>query len=229
MTEPYYQKDGIEIYHGDCRDILPQLGLFDFLLTDPPYGIDLQDNSKGGRYGRSRPAFENSIVGDETQELGNFVLDWAEQNKIATAVFSSPKMPWPGKWSSYLVWDKGPAVGGGGDVSRCWKQSWEMIQVVRNKPLRLGRDSSVLKCWVTPDLSKFHPAAKPVALLKYLIGQLCDKSDHIIDPFFGSGTTLVAAKELGMRATGIEVEEKYCQHAANQLANSSLDFSFGEV
>lgn len=155
-------------------------------------------------------------------------MDWAKALNIPTAVFSSPRLPWPGHWSSYLVWDKGGAVGGGGDVSRCWKQTWEMIQVVRNKPLKNGRDSAVIKCWVTPSLSKSHPAAKPVSLLKYLIGQLCDKSDVIIDPFLGSGSTLVAAKELGMKAVGIEIDERYCEMSVKRIQQSTIDLATEE-
>ena len=110
------------LYLGDCMDILPTLGNVNVAITDPPYGINLQDNSKGGRYGRSRPAWEYGIAGDETPEIGNAFLDWCKANSLPTIAFASPRLPWPGDWSSYLVWDKGPAVGGGGDVKRCWKQ-----------------------------------------------------------------------------------------------------------
>jgi DNA modification methylase len=220
--EPYYSSGGITIYNADCRQVLQSVGDVNAVVTDPPYGISLSDNSKGGRYGRSKKAWQLEIVGDHSQDVGLDVLKWAEEKKVCTLVFGSPKKPWPGDWSSYLVWDKGPAVGGGGDVKRCWKQTWELIQVVRNAPLRVSRDSAVLRYWVNPSLSKQHPAAKPVKLMRYLICQLTHLGDVVFDPFMGTGATLVAAKLEGRQAVGIEINEAYCEKAAKRLSQGVL-------
>jgi DNA modification methylase len=205
------------LYLGDCREILPRLERPAAVITDPPYGIALSDNSKGGRHGRPRPSWENHIAGDEDQSLGVFIVEWCEANELPTVCFSSPRKPWPGRWSSFLVWDKGPAVGGGGDVARCWKQSWELIQVARNGPLRMGRDSSVIKCWVTPQLSLDHPATKPVELMRYLIEQVSDAGDIVFDPFMGSGTTGVACIQSGRAFIGIEIEPRYFDIACRRI------------
>lgn len=205
------------LYLADCMDVLPTLGKVDCVITDPPYGINLQDNSKGGRYGRSRPAWEYSIVGDETPAVGNALLEWCEINNLPTIAFASPRLPWAGNWSSMLVWDKGPAVGGGGDVKRCWKQSWELIQVARCGILNGQRDESVLKFWAMPSLSEQHPAAKPVPLMVYLIEKTTSYQQIILDPFLGSGNTGVAAIQLGRKFVGIEREPKYFKIACDRI------------
>ena len=191
------------------------------IVTDSPYGINLQDNSCGGRHGRKRTAWEYGIVGDQDQSAGLFVLNWCEKNKLPTIAFSSPKLPWPGGWTSYLVWDKGGAVGGGGDVRRSWKQTWELIQAARCGVLRGYRDSAVLRFFVTPDLSARHPAEKPLDLMVYLVEKL--NADTILDPFAGSGTTGVAAIRTGRKCILIEKEEKYCAIAAKRLAEACCE------
>lgn len=200
----------------DCREALAEVRA-DCVVTDPPYGIALSDNSKGGRHGRRRPAFELEIKGDVDQKIGKEIIAWCDEQRLPTVAFASPELPWPGEWRSYLVWDKGPAVGGGGDVAKCWKQSWEMIQVARNGPLRKSRDSSVIRCWVTPDLSQVHPAAKPLDLMEYLIEQISDEGDTIFDPFMGSGTTAVACIRTGRKFVGCEIDRKYFDIALNRI------------
>lgn len=206
--KPYYDHAGITIYHGDCREILPQLPdkSVDLVLTDPPYGIGLSRNS--------RPR----IAGDDNADAWDVVLLGL---KIPKLVFASPKKPWSGEWRQYLVWDKGPAVGGGGDPGSFWKFDWELIQ--SNHASFYGkRDSSVLRFWVGPTDSPHHPAEKPLALLRYMIHKTTLEEQTILDPFMGSGTTLVAAKQLGRKAIGIEVEEKYCEIAVKRLQQEML-------
>jgi DNA modification methylase len=209
--KPYYEHAGITIYHGDCREVLPTIDPVDLVLTDPPYGIALESHrgSKGW-----------DINGDNSQELGDYVLRslWG----YPMIVFASPKKPWIGDWSQYLVWWKGPAVGGGGEPSMYWKLDWELIQVRNLGRLNGSRDSSVLENWIGPTGSPYHPAQKPESLLLYLLGKV--QAETILDPFMGSGTTLRAAKDLGRKAIGIEIEEKYCELAAKRLSQEVLAF-----
>jgi len=207
------------MYLGDCRDILPTLGKVDAVVTDPPYGIALSDHSKGGRYGKPRKTWELGIAGDANQAIGIAVLQWAADNHLPTVAFASPKLPWPGKWRSLLVWDKGPTVGGGGDTQRCWKQAWELIQVARNGPLRGSRDGSVLRYWVTWKLSQDHPAAKPISLMKYLVEKITDSGQTILDPFMGSGTTGVACVRTSRTFIGIEKEREYFDIAVKRISD----------
>jgi site-specific DNA-methyltransferase (adenine-specific) len=208
-----------QLWLGDCLEVLPTLDpvLIYLVLTDPPYGINLRDNSQGGRYGRKRSAWEYSIDGDESAELGIAALDWCLLNDLPTIAFSSPKLPWPGDWSSYLVWDKGQALGGGGDVRRCWKQTWEMIQVARCGILNGQRDSAVLKFWNVPDLSAEHPAAKPVELLSYLIEKATDPENTVLDMFMGIASTGVACIRTGRKFIGIEKDPKYFDIAVRRM------------
>ena len=212
MIAPYYDCDGITIYHGDCREVVPALGAFDLLLTDPPFGIGLKEHGRNGH--------NWSIVGDHDQSVGIEMLSRFESSPAI--VFASPKKPWPGQWRQFLVWDKGPAVGGGGDRATCWKFDWELIQIRKIPSLNGKRDSSVLRYWIGQSDYALHPNQKPTDLLRYLVWKATIDGDLVVDPFMGSGSTCLAAKLEGRRAIGIEVEEKYCEIAANRLQQEVL-------
>jgi DNA modification methylase len=217
---PFYQDEFATIFHGDCREVLPTLGAVDLVLTDPPYGIDLDAHAKqscmdGTTRRRIRPW---AIANDGDLSAAESVAEWADGLTLPLCMFASPYRPLPGRWSNILVWDKGPAVGGGGDPETCWKRTFELIYVRRNRPLLGKRDQSVLRFHVnTGSDFEFHQAQKPVPLMAYLIGQLVPVNGIILDPFMGSGTTLRAAKDLGRKAIGVEVEERYCEIAAKRM------------
>jgi hypothetical protein len=189
------------------------------VITDPPYGIALANHDAGGR--RRKGSFK--IDGDESALAGLSVAAWCEHAEVPTAFFASPMKPWPGEWRQHLVWDKGPAVGGGGDIGTCWKQSWELIQIARNGTLNGQRDEAVLKFWITPTESSSHPAAKPVNLMIYLIEKMSEAGHIVADPFLGSGTTIVAAEQTGRLAYGIEIAPTYVAVALERLAGIGLD------
>lgn len=207
--KPYYESGGITIYHGDCRDVLPTLEPVDLVLTDPPYGIALSEHG--------RNCHDWHVAGDHNQELGQSVLDNLDYPQVA---FSHPKKPWSGDWRQYLVWDKGPTVGGGGDRATCWKFSFELIQVRRTPQLKGKRDEAVLRFHINQRDYALHPCQKPTKLVRYLLKKI--PAQTILDPFMGSGTTLRAAKDLGRRAIGIELEERYCEIAAERLRQGVL-------
>jgi len=209
---PYYQRDGITIYHGDATKILPGLR-FDLMLTDPPYGIALANHSRGKR----RSDTDWTIANDDSQETGQEILDAWDGPTIA---FSSPMKPWGGKWRQHLVWEKGEHVGGGGDPATCWKPTYELIQVRKTGPLDGRRDGAVLRFPANKDDYRFHPTPKPIPLIEYLLCKVRPK--RVCDPFSGSGSTLVAAKLCGIEAVGIEIEERYCEIAAKRLIQGVL-------
>jgi DNA modification methylase len=214
MSAPYYEQDGITIYHGDCREV--SWPAADLVLTDPPYGIALQEHGRNG--------YDWSIAGDGDQSLGVAVLERCASIGLATIAFAHCRKPWPGDWRQFLVWDKGPAVGGGGDIKTCWKFTWELVQVARTGTLNFRRDSAVLRFYIERGNYHLHPCQKPLDLLRYLIGKASAPGAVVFDPFMGCGSTLVAAKDLGRRAVGIEVEERYCEIAARRLSQCVLDF-----
>jgi len=211
---PYYQRDGITIYHGDASSILDALR-FDLMLTDPPYGIALASHANGTN--RKRPVRDWAIENDASQEVGQSVLDsW----QGATIAFASPMRPWGGKWRQHLVWEKGEHVGGGGDPTTCWKPTYELIQVRNTGPLEGRRDGAVLRFPANKGDYGFHPTPKPLGLIEYL---LCKVRPRIVcDPFSGGGSTLVAAKRCGIEAVGVEIEERYCEIAAKRLSQGVL-------
>lgn len=209
--KPYYESGGIQIFWGDCRDVWPQA---DVLICDPPYGIGHTSN-----YGASWRGVE--ICGDADTSVRDSVLNrWGETRPAA--VFASWKVAWPSATRSVLIWDKGPAFGMG-DLSFPWKPSWEAI-CIRGDGWSGRRDEGVLKghlCVSWESRGRSHPHEKPVTLLQHLIGKA--PPGDVLDPFMGSGTTLVAAKNLGRRSIGIEIEERYCEIAARRLDQEVLE------
>jgi hypothetical protein len=215
-VSPYYEADGITIYHGDCREI----GAWDIaggvMVTDPPYGYGHASNWPGKFQGAA-------IANDASEALRDYVL---ERFLGPAIVFGSVKCSTPAGTRAVLVWDKGPASGMG-DLSIPWKPSFELIYVM-GAGFAGSRDEGVLKghhvvTWSGRDGSRQHPNEKPLSLMRALLRK-CPPLADVVDPFMGSGTTLRAAKDLGRRAIGIELEERYCEIAANRLAQGVLDF-----
>jgi DNA methylase len=183
------------------------------MITDPPYGIALADHDPAFSLRKLSP----TIRGDGDQVVGIEALRWAEAAELPTAAFASPYRPWPGRWRNLLVWDKGPAVGRGGDPRTCWKRTWELIQVARNGRLRTGRKEAVIREHVRPDHFMLHPAAKPIGLMVRLVEQLTDPGDTVLDPFMGSGSTGLACMLTGRNFIGIEIDPTYFVIARDRI------------
>lgn len=208
--KPYFEKDGITIYHGDCREILPHVQA-DVMVTDPPYGISYEVN-----WNRSveRP---RSIAGDDSTASRDEVL--ASIGDMPAIVFGSWKSTRPKKTKMVLVWEKMGSAGMG-DLSLPWRPNIEEVYVIGGGFRQIaGRESSVLRFNALCG-DQWHPHQKPVSLLSYLIDR-CPEG-VVVDPFVGCGTTLRAAMDLGRRAIGIEIEERYCEIAAKRLAQGVL-------
>lgn len=210
---PYYQDDLVTLYHGDCREVLPGLSC-DVIVSDPPYGADAT-SGWGGAFGGLR------IVGDASTELRDWLAHYATTRRLPALLFGSPRIARPLGCRAVLIWDKGEHVGMG-DLSLPWSPNYEEIHV-----LGVGwhghRGSSVIRS-LSPAAfsarSRVHPMQKPVGLMAALIEKAPD--GVVADPFAGSGATLAAAKLLGRRAIGIEIEERYCEVAAKRLAQEVL-------
>lgn len=219
LPKPYFEKDGITIYHGDCIDILPHLPHADLALTDPPYGIAYQSNSAVGR--KTKP-----ITNDGTRLSLALYRQVFPRLKADHVLWYTRWDAWPDVWAiigqyfplrGLLVWDKGTP--GMGDLDH-WGLSYELIASAGNAKIVNGRDGSILRFNGVPSANRLHPTEKPVALMEYLITKTAAQS--VVDPFCGSGCVLVAAKAAGAKAIGIEVDEKYCEVAAKRLAQGVL-------
>lgn len=213
--KPYYAKDGIEIYCGDCREILPSLPQFDLVLTDPPYGIDYnptrsQQSAASGRRKSMRKVEGDDQPFEPSQAIaaGTKAILWGGNN------FAS-RLPDSNGW---LIWDKrdGGSIFRGfiaSDVEIAWSNVAGRTQMYSHKWAGHLRDS---------ERGEFHhPTQKPVALMKWCISLVGDARD-VLDPFMGSGTTLVAAKQMGLRAVGVEMDEEYCEIAVRRLSQKVL-------
>jgi len=209
--EPYYEHNGITIYHGDCREILPGLEKVDLVLTDPPYGIGAGRMSLG-KWKTSRM---RKLDWDAHPVDSDLLRDVVSKGNRACV--------WGGNYFQlepsrcFLVWDKGNGFRGR-DFSECEQAwcSWDAVSRIKSyDPLASGDYKT-----------KQHPTQKPLPVMRWCVSQADRKAvnETILDPFMGSGTTLRAAKDLGRQAIGIELEEKYCEIAAKRLAQEVFDF-----
>lgn len=215
MVTPYYADDLVTLYLGDCLQITEWLAA-DVLVTDPPYGIGWTISKYNG--GRAH----DGIVNDETLASRDKVIELWGVVKPAV-VFGSPVAPMPKTTRQTLAWRKPPDSGIFGSVGG-WRRDWETIYLLGAWPPVPASRSGVITTGggIGNYLTGDHPHAKPQALLETLISHTPEGS--VADPFAGSGTTLVAAKGLGRRAIGIEMEERYCEIAARRLAQEAFDF-----
>jgi DNA modification methylase len=203
---PYYQDEAVCIYHGDCREVLPFLPKTDLLLTDPPYGIGIN---------RSHRLSTSRGHGNETWDESP-IPAW-----LLSMAFDTTRhhIVWGGNYYDlgparcFLVWDK---QNDGRDFADCefaWTDIDAVARLFRMRPMGM-------------DGGKVHPTQKPEALMRWCLLHAPDGC-NVLDPFMGSGTTLVAAKRLGRKAIGIERERKYCDLAVERLSQGALGLELG--
>ena len=221
--KPYYDEDGITIYHGDALEILPTLPRADLVLTDPPFFLPAQHYSSRAEWAKAWG--DTSIL----SAWWGLVLDALPLTQTGSVVsfcdgpafavfFPEFYRRFPAVRS--LVWDKG-SIG----LGQPWRRQFELLIVGRlpeSKWTGGGGEPDVLRCSVVPSERRYHPVDKPTSLLGQLLRPLTDLDDLVIDPFLGGGSTLIAAKENGRKAIGIEIEERYCEIAVQRLAQQVL-------
>ena len=199
---PYYQDDAVTIWHGDCREILPTTEA-DVVITDPPYGHGATPRRGGAKAG---------TIGGDAVDLPWDTLDlsWVRLWDGPAAVFCAARF-------AAVV---GAAMSADG-----------MLVYVKSNPSPIG--SSFEPCFTrgfggharhftayNAANGQRHPTQKPDDLMRWIVGRAPD--GIVLDPFMGSGTTLRAAKDLGRKAVGIELEERYCEIAAKRMAQEVL-------
>lgn len=221
--KPYYQDDAVTLYQGDCREVTEWLAA-DVLVTDPPYGIDWQISS-ASRERQGRRA-QTPIANDKDLAARDDILAaWGARPAI---VFGATLKEHPASAKQILVWEKTLDSGVFGTVAG-FRRNWEAIYLCGPWPAQPANRSSVIRSTASTTRNardQGHAHSKPVGLMEVLIAST-DQSAVIADPFAGSGSTLVAAKALGRKAIGVELEERYCELIAGRLSQGVLDF--GEV
>lgn len=209
------------IYHGDCRDVLPGLPRADLILTDPPYGIGADRNLRANKqHGAAVAPSRDYGIGtwdDRTPDAstiaavigaGRYAIIWGG-NHIGLLPSSS----------CWLVWDKDNGTNGYADCELAWTNLPQAVRRHRYRWMGMLQEHGG-----TQKERRLHPTQKPVPVMQWAIQQAPTPGDVVLDPFMGSGTTLRAAKDLGRKAIGIEIDERYCEIAAKRMAQEVLDF-----
>jgi DNA modification methylase len=215
--KPYYEHGGITIYHGDCGVILPQLGAFDLIATDPPYGIG---EARGKNKSRSNIAIAKDYGAADWDDAPpqEWLFGMIRSASKFQIIFGGNYFPLPPS-SCWLVWDK---LNGQNDFADCELAWTNLPRAVRKIEWRWA---GMLQQDMSRKEYRDHPTQKPVPVMKWALSLAPDGCKTVCDPFMGSGTTLVAAKALGMVATGIERNEHYCEIAAKRLSQEVIDFT----
>ncbi len=215
--KPYYEQSGITIYHGDCREVIEQwegqhgVKAFDLLLTDPPYGIDSWTATGGNSLTASEAEdikkWDTRIDGETLSRLirrARYSVIWGG-NYYADIL---------GRFRTPMIWHKQQPD----DMHFAQAEiAWTNFDYGSCRVLSLGIAQSDVKG------RRQHPTQKPENLMSWCIRYVRPTAKRVLDPFMGSGTTLVAAKLLGCVAVGIEREERYCEIAARRLQQEALD------
>lgn len=238
--KPYYEHDGITIYQGDCLTVLPGLGPVDHVVTDPPYSEHV--HSKRRRGGAEWPG-QSGFIADYSRasDLGFDAIDAATRHLAASHLGQ-----WVGRWvlvftnaEGQSAWER-DLVDAGLEHVRvgAWvkvnctpqftgdrpAQGFEAVEIAHPAGRKRWNGGGSPAVWHHPvaidrsqDGSRFHPTQKPLTLMRELVTLFTDPGDLVLDPFMGSGTTLVAARLEGRRAIGIELEERWCEVAVRRL------------
>lgn len=221
MIQPYYDHAGITIYHGDARNILPHVSA-DVVLTDPPYGIS--GSSGAINKARTKGAYQANFS-DNRAYIEHVIVPVIRAliDRIPCVVLT----PGNSNFDLYPHCDSfgafyQPAAVGLQTFGNCDAQP--ILYYGKNA---LGRNMGVPCSYrlTEPPPQIDHPCAKPFKAWRTLLSNIAKPNMIILDPFMGSGTTLRAAKDLGMRAIGIELEERYCEIAARRLSQEVMAFA----
>lgn len=215
--KPYYADESITLYHGDCREVTEWLAA-DVLVTDPPYGRGWK---QGGTLLGS-PQTVGGIAGDrDTGVRDAAVAAWGGRVAVVFGDLMLP--PAPGTRQT-LIYHKTAANAGLRGAMGGFRRDVEAVYLLGPWPSGIGGRSSMITTGVNQQSNLScrygHPHAKPVDVMETLI-EAC-LPGTIADPFAGSGSTLVAARNLGRRAIGVELEERYCERAARRLSQGVL-------
>lgn len=221
---PYYEDDLVTLFLGDCREVTEWLAA-DVLCTDPPYGRAWSQG--GGLPSPGRRAKSNAragIAGDlDTSVRDEAVAMWGAKRAV---VFGDLTLAPPSGNKLTLVYRKPPDAGARGAVGG-WRRDAEAIYLLGTWPGGIGGRSSIIASGARSQgnpsacAARYgHPHAKPVDVMETLIAA-CPPG-VIADPFAGSGSTLVAARNLGRRAIGVEIDERYAEMAKRRLSQATL-------
>lgn len=247
MAKPYFEAGGVAIYHGDCREIVPGLGQFDLVCADPPYGETALDwdtfcrgwlgacasvSSSLWSFGSLQFFMDLASSGELSGWRRSQEIIWEKHNGSSfhadrfRRVHEIAAHFYKGEWSAVY---KQPVKVNDSQARRCRRKarpphmgnvgSSEFVSVDGGPRLM----TSVIFCRSAHGQAQ-HPTQKPIGILTPLIAYGCPSGGRILDPFAGSGSSLVAAKQMGVAAVGVEIDERHCEVAAKRLSQETLEF-----
>jgi DNA modification methylase len=241
MIAPYYADDRATLYHGDCIQVMAELlpGTVDAVLTDPPYSSGgRRENARNIRKSMTRTVEDDDWIRGDAMSTTGFTyllrlcaiewrrllvtgghalafIDWRMAPALSGALESADLRQHP-----ILVWNKGQF--GMGAVFRNQHEFVLHFTAGTARPPQRRDVGNVLT--FPPVRDGEHPTEKPEPLLRTLLSVVCPRGGLVLDPFAGSGSTLSAAQSLGMRAVGVEADERYCEVIAKRFAQGTFDF-----
>jgi len=241
FIKPYYENNFVQIFHGDCREILPSIPPVDAVLFDPPY-CSGGFNEAGRSTAKSQGVRDETLKhlgwfsGDNMTSMGacfllsgvaslckkklaktgtfTFFTDWRMVPILAPAIES-----YGFRWQAMIVWKK-PSIGMGAGFR---PQHELVLHFTNGSPIYFAKNgSNVIDSSRVGVNEREHPTQKPVALMGEIIRVVSPEGGLILDPFMGSGSTLVAAMGLGRKAIGIDLDERFCEIAARRMQQGIL-------
>jgi DNA modification methylase len=216
--EPFYSDERCTIYNADCRQVLPFLEPFSLLLTDPPYGLGMDRammKENGKQTGKAKAQRRHyAASGWDDSPPPRWFLDSAQAAAAAAILWGGNYYGLPAA-SCWLVWDK-ETNGHFADCELAWTNLPGAVRKFKWRWNGMLQEHSGDK-----KEQRVHPTQKPLALMRWCLGLVPD-AQTVLDPFMGSGTTLAAAKIEGRHAVGIEINERYCELAADRLRQGVL-------
>ena len=227
---PFWERDGISLYCGDCRDVELDPETVDLLLTDPPYGMQYSGYGLTTQNANIRADGARQGMRVVRQALRSSEPSWRPDVHLLLMCHWES---WPDFYDTIapyaqirnaLIWYKNR--GGMGDTATEYARDYEVILYAMRgrRPLAGKRPNAVIAgippCTAT---GRSHPTEKPVALMRALIARHCPPDGLVVDPFAGAGTTLIAARAERRRCVGIEIERRWCEVAAERLSQQRLD------
>ena len=204
------------LYLGDCAEILPTLGKFDALVTDPPYGMNLNAdfstmNNKKSTLGVKSGNKYSNIIGDD-KEFNPIPFLLTNNTIFFGADYFIDKLP---KNGSISIWDKRINESGDKAFGSCYEMIW--FSQARKKDFLRHCWYGVFGTEKEDEKKRIHPTQKPIGVMEWCIDKLPKDVNVILDPFMGSGTTGVACMNMGKTFIGIEKEQKYFDIACQRI------------
>lgn len=251
--KPYYEGNGVTLYHADALEVLDDLPRDGFLLTDPPYGVRANTDSTSRAVGRYKPTSRNVILG--RNRVGELAYKPRATKRLAydpivgddrpfdpTPFLHFPRIVLFGAnnyaaqlpaSNGWIVWDKidglrsvrsaandGDGFADSGDAELAWSNVTGAVRIIRHRWMGMLKGSERAE-------PRIHPTQKPIELMARILRRYAVAGDVVVDPFAGSGSTLVAAIREGHRAIGVELVEAYCEGAAKRLERETIPLGVG--